>query len=71
MKEMHEIVFRKKKYLQLPAAISSLDKDTKNVKKLSFHFCTNSKFKLNSKELTASQWINVFKWNKTTEGVQK
>ncbi len=56
---MHEIVFRKKKYLQLPAAISSLNKDTKIAKKLSFHFCTNSKFNLNSKDWPNLEYIEI------------
>ena len=59
MKELHEIVFRKKKYLQLPAAISSLDKDTKNVKKLSFHFCTNGSFKINSNDWPNLEYIEI------------
>jgi len=59
MNEMHEIVFRKKKYLQLPVAISRLNKDTKNVKKLSFHFCTNGNFKLNSKEWPDLEYIEI------------
>lgn len=59
MKEMNEIVFRKKKYLQLPAAISSLDKDTKIAKKLSFHFCTNSKFIINSADWPEIEYIEI------------
>jgi len=59
MKEIHEIVFRKKKYLQLPVSISSLDKDTKNVKKLSFHFCTNGKFNLDSNHWPDLEYIEI------------
>ncbi|QEE17926.1 zinc ribbon domain-containing protein [Promethearchaeum syntrophicum] len=56
---MHEIVFRKKKYLQLPAAISSVNKDTKNAKKLSFHFCTNGTFKINSENWPNLEYIEI------------
>ena len=56
---MHEIVFRKKKYLQLPVAISNLDKDTKNAKKLSFHFCTNGNFILNSNDWPNLEYIEI------------
>ena len=56
---MQEIVFRKKKYLQLPAAISNLDKDTKKAKKLSFHFCTNGTFKINSQDWPNLEYIEI------------
>ncbi|MHA1727204.1 MAG: hypothetical protein ACTSWY_00550 [Promethearchaeota archaeon] len=46
------------------AAISNLEKDTKetkNTKKLSFHFCTNSRFNLNSKDWPNLEYIVIMR----------
>ncbi|MHA1856402.1 MAG: zinc ribbon domain-containing protein [Promethearchaeota archaeon] len=56
---MQEIIFRKKKYLQLPEDISNSEKNTKNAKKLSFHFCTNGRFKINSNDWPNLEYIEI------------